>query len=310
MLFISMVLMGLIFGFIGIGGAGITIALLTVGFGIPIHTALAVALSAMVFTTLSGAVSHFKEGEVIVKTGAIMGCGGIVGAFFGANFSNYLPSDTLGHMSAYIMLFSAVLLYMKVYHPEWMNKTFRARPDLLEGGKLYTYGIIAGMINGFISGAFGIGGGFYSDYPHGNFRCANPSVSWYVHDGNPAYCGFRRFRLFPQWSARFRYFPANPYRSDNRCILRRKADTPCTTSYSEILYGSGFHIRRFSHALILLRFLLKFQMQIKKVSGADLFTLLTLFLLSYRMLQITVTVSVASTSSGSMLSLKFEDSLS
>lgn len=157
MLFISMVLMGLIFGFIGIGGAGITIALLTVGFGIPIHTALAVALSAMVFTTLSGAVSHFKEGEVIVKTGAIMGCGGIVGAFFGANFSNYLPSDTLGHMSAYIMLFSAVLLYMKVYHPEWMNKTFRARHDLLEGGKLYTYGIIAGMINGFISGAFGIG---------------------------------------------------------------------------------------------------------------------------------------------------------
>lgn len=48
MLFLTMVLLGMAIGFIGMGGAGVTIALLTVVFGIPIHTALAVALSAMV----------------------------------------------------------------------------------------------------------------------------------------------------------------------------------------------------------------------------------------------------------------------
>lgn len=157
MLFISMLIMGMIIGFIGIGGAGITIALLTVGFGVPIHTALAVALSAMVFTTMSGAYSHFKEGNVIPKTGAVLGLSGVIGAFAGANVSNIIPPDILGKMSGSIMLLSAVLLYIKVYQSEWLFKHFPPREGLLEGKRLYFYGSIAGCLNGFISGAFGIG---------------------------------------------------------------------------------------------------------------------------------------------------------
>ena len=57
MIFLSMLLLGAVIGFVGAGGAGVTITLLTVGFGVPIHTALAVALASMVFTTLSGALS-------------------------------------------------------------------------------------------------------------------------------------------------------------------------------------------------------------------------------------------------------------
>ena len=82
MLFISMLIMGMIIGFIGIGGAGVTIALLTVGFGVPIHTALAVALSSMVFTTMSGAYSHFREGNVIPKTGAVLGISGMIRFYY------------------------------------------------------------------------------------------------------------------------------------------------------------------------------------------------------------------------------------
>ena len=50
-----------------------TITLLTVGFGVPVHTALAVALAAMTFTMISGTVSHYREHEVDVKPGAIIG---------------------------------------------------------------------------------------------------------------------------------------------------------------------------------------------------------------------------------------------
>lgn len=157
MLFVSMLIMGMIIGFIGMGGAGITIALLTVGFGVPIHTALAVALSAMVFTTMSGAYSHFREGNVIPKTGAVLGISGMIGAYIGANVSNIIPSDILGKMSGSIMVLSAILLYIKVYQPEWLNRHFPPRDSLLEGNKLYVYGTIAGCLNGFISGAFGIG---------------------------------------------------------------------------------------------------------------------------------------------------------
>lgn len=43
MIFLSMLLLGTLIGFVGAGGAGVTITLLTVGFNIPIHIALGVA---------------------------------------------------------------------------------------------------------------------------------------------------------------------------------------------------------------------------------------------------------------------------
>lgn len=46
MIFLAMILLGCLLGFAGAGGAGLTITLLSVGFGVPIHTALGVALAA------------------------------------------------------------------------------------------------------------------------------------------------------------------------------------------------------------------------------------------------------------------------
>ena len=43
MIFLSMLALGALIGFVGAGGAGVTITLLNVGFGVPIHEALAVA---------------------------------------------------------------------------------------------------------------------------------------------------------------------------------------------------------------------------------------------------------------------------
>lgn len=157
MIFLAMLLMGAVIGFVGAGGAGVTIALLVVGFDIPIHTALAVALVSMIFTTLSGAYSHFREGEVVVKTGAVLGIGGTLGAFAGANVSMGMDAELVRYMTSYIMLLSAVLLYLKVYQPDRLNSWFHFPDTLLAGQKLYIYGLLAGSINGFISGAFGIG---------------------------------------------------------------------------------------------------------------------------------------------------------
>ena len=152
-----MLLLGGIIGFVGAGGAGVTIALLTVGFGVPIHTALAVALSAMVFTMISGVISHLREHEVIVKIGAIIGAFGMVGAFVGANVSEHMPSAELTTMTALMLLASAITLYLKVYQDKWLTRTFHLRQDLLTGRKLWIYGVITGLITGFLSGAFGIG---------------------------------------------------------------------------------------------------------------------------------------------------------
>ena len=65
MIFLSMLLLGTLIGFVGAGGAGVTITLLTVGFNIPIHIALGVALSSMVFTMISGAVRRLYQRKCV-----------------------------------------------------------------------------------------------------------------------------------------------------------------------------------------------------------------------------------------------------
>ena len=134
-----MILLGAVIGFVGAGGAGVTITLLTVGFGVPIHTALAVALASMTFTMLSGAYSHFREHEVVVKVGAIIGGGGVAGALLGAAVSDHMPSDDLSFMTGLMILSSALILYVKLYHADWLNHHLHGRRTLLTGKKLYIY---------------------------------------------------------------------------------------------------------------------------------------------------------------------------
>lgn len=157
MIFISMLFLGALIGFVGAGGAGVTITLLTVVFDVPIHTALGVALASMVFTMISGVISHLREHEVVVKTGLVIGLGGIVGAFLGAEFSDKIPEDILSICIATMIILSAIILYVKVYQADFMDKHIHIRPEQLAGKKFYIYGIITGIINGFLSGAFGIG---------------------------------------------------------------------------------------------------------------------------------------------------------
>lgn len=157
MIFVSMLLLGALIGFVGAGGAGVTITLLTVVFDVPIHTALGVALASMVFTMISGVISHLREHEVIVKTGLVIGLSGVVGAFMGAEFSDNIPENILSICTAAMIILSAVILYVKVYQSEFMDRHIHIRHEQLTGRKFYVYGIITGMINGFLSGAFGIG---------------------------------------------------------------------------------------------------------------------------------------------------------
>lgn len=78
----TMLVIGLLLGFVGAGGSGFIIAILTEVFGIPIHTALGTSLAAMVFTSLSGTLSHLRERNTMVKIGLATGLFGAVGAFW------------------------------------------------------------------------------------------------------------------------------------------------------------------------------------------------------------------------------------
>ena len=157
MLFVSMLLMGGIIGFVGAGGSGVIITLLVVGFGVPIHQALAVALGSMAFTTLSGAVSHYREREVVPMTGAVLGAGGLLGALLGAVISNHMEAPNLSLFTGVMLLSSAFLLYLRIYRAVWLSAHIHVREELLTGRRLYLYGLPIGFLCGVLSGAFGIG---------------------------------------------------------------------------------------------------------------------------------------------------------
>lgn len=157
MIFLAMIVLGVMIGFLGAGGAGVTITLLTVGFGVPVHMALAVSLASMTFTMISGIISHYREREVEVKPGLIIGGSGIFGSIAGASVSNLMPADILSVMTAVMLMVSGFILYIRLYHDGWLSRHFPVRQTLLTGRKLYLYGAITGLIVGFLSSAFGIG---------------------------------------------------------------------------------------------------------------------------------------------------------
>ena len=68
-----------------------------------------------------------------------------------------MPSEELGFLTALMLLLSAFTLYMKVYRAEFLDRIFHVRGELLAGRKLVVYGLTLGFVNGFLSGAFGIG---------------------------------------------------------------------------------------------------------------------------------------------------------
>ena len=87
--------LGVVLGFIGAGGAGIVVALLTTTFGLPVHTAIGTALAMMFFVTISGALSHYREGNVAPRLGLVTGLAGALGALMGLKALSLLTAGTL-----------------------------------------------------------------------------------------------------------------------------------------------------------------------------------------------------------------------
>ncbi|KGF46612.1 membrane protein [Veillonella montpellierensis DNF00314] len=154
---IATFILGTILGFVGAGGAGVVIALLTVGFGIPIHLALGTSLAAMAFTTCSGAYSHYREGNVYVKLGVVMGLAGAVGAYIGSHIANAIPANFMHYCTGMMLIISAILIYLRVYHPHNGPFATHDREPMAVGTKFYSTAIVAGVICGILSGSFGIG---------------------------------------------------------------------------------------------------------------------------------------------------------
>ena len=150
-------LVGLLIGFIGAGGAGVAVAIMTTVFGLPAHTAVGTAIAAMLFVTASGALSHFREGNVAWKLGLVVGIAGAAGAVVGADRSQAIPDDTLAMAAGIALWILAALVWVRtrvtptvVTDTEWQGEPAR---QPAEWGAAVGLGAVGGAGAAF----FGVG---------------------------------------------------------------------------------------------------------------------------------------------------------
>ncbi|PYE48020.1 sulfite exporter TauE/SafE family protein [Paenibacillus barcinonensis] len=153
-----MFLLGMLLGFVGAGGSGFIISLLTVAFGYPIHVALGTALAAMFFSSLSGSISHYREGNAVLKTGLIVGLAGAAGAWVSSSWSTYIPEERLGILTSIMLFTSGLALWLRLVLVSRRPQNSGSESSVLDSGPRYwIYALLIGAVTGMLSGLFGIG---------------------------------------------------------------------------------------------------------------------------------------------------------
>lgn len=154
-------LLGLLIGFVGAGGAGVAVAILTTGFNLPAHTAIGTAIAAMFFVTISGAISHLREGNVAQRLGLVVGLAGALGAVLGANTSQAVDDRTLAMAAGLALWGLAGLMWLRTRltgvrvataEPEWRGESASARST-----REWIAGITLGATGGAAAAFFGVG---------------------------------------------------------------------------------------------------------------------------------------------------------
>jgi uncharacterized protein len=154
-------LIGLLIGFVGAGGAGVAVAILTTGFDLPAHTAIGTAIVAMFFVTISGALSHLREGNVAQRLGLVLGLSGALGAVIGADMSQSVDDQTLAMAAGFALWGLAVLMWLRTRltgamptarELEWHGESASARSP-----REWLAGIGLGATGGAAAAFFGVG---------------------------------------------------------------------------------------------------------------------------------------------------------
>lgn len=98
-------LTGFLSGLMGVGGGTVMIPVMVILTGFTQHLAQGTALLVMIPTGAIGAMTHWKMGSVEKNLlwGLIPGI--LIGTYFGGNFANIIPSDTLRLFFAAMLIF-------------------------------------------------------------------------------------------------------------------------------------------------------------------------------------------------------------
>ncbi len=104
-------LVGVVSGLIGIGGGVLLVPIMVIGFKFEQHLAQGTSLAAILPTSIVGALTHSRSGNVALKQALIMGVAGALVVIFGATLALWLHGEVLARLFGAFLLFSAYRLW-------------------------------------------------------------------------------------------------------------------------------------------------------------------------------------------------------
>ena len=145
-------LIGLALGTLGGGGSILTVPIFVYVLGFPPKPAIAMSLAVVAATAAVGAFSHWREGNVALRTAAFFAPFAMAGTYAGARLSTFFSGTAQLTLFALVMLMAALFM-------------LRGRGELEPGGAYASAARLAavgglGLAVGVLTGLVGVGGGF------------------------------------------------------------------------------------------------------------------------------------------------------
>jgi len=157
------VVAGTLGSMVGLGGGIIMLPATQLFLGFDLLISVGTTLFAVIFTSLSAAIGHFRAGNVRLKSAGYTGLGGLLGVLLGSYiFKQYLTNSVviLKMVLGIFFILMAYRLGREAYN-EWVK---RAVPEYVTPSNDSRERVLAllalGFFTGIMTGMLGIGGGF------------------------------------------------------------------------------------------------------------------------------------------------------
>lgn len=153
-------LIGLVVSMLGGGGGGFFVPVLILIFGVTPQVAVATSLASVLPTTAVSTVGHFRQGNIDLRTGLILGIGGIIGTLIGANIANNIPHTLFQKILGIFALIMIIPMLKSIVqrHQKLKEKNEDKEEILTLTGPKRVIASFFGAASGLLAGVFGVGG--------------------------------------------------------------------------------------------------------------------------------------------------------
>ncbi|AII11242.1 sulfite exporter TauE/SafE family protein [Rhodococcus opacus] len=151
------VVIGILLGLLGGGGSILAVPGLVYGLGIPLDQAVPMSLLVVGVASLFGAIPKIRAHQVQWRVAAVFAATGFLAAFAGSAVNRLLPPAITLAGFAMVMIASGVRMLSST---DGVGTACRANGSTIDWRRCTSRSIPAGLGVGFLTGLFGVGGGF------------------------------------------------------------------------------------------------------------------------------------------------------